>query len=105
MDKRSKKVDKEISDLTSQLEQLEIEYNTNRNRLIERRKKLLVNKKSNPFKVGQRVRITNNYTRDYSNNSQGLVGTVTKVNKVQVNLKGDNNLYYTRSYKNLELIE
>ena len=108
MDIRSKKVDKEISDITSQLEKLEIVYNTNRNKLLEQRRKLLVkekNKNKNPFKVGQRVRIINNYTRDYGTVSQGLIGTITKVNKVQVNLLADNNYYYTRSYKNLELVE
>ena len=61
-------------------------------------------RKGNTFKVGQHVRIINNYSGDYGTNSRGLIGTVTKVNKIQVKLKADNGFYYNQSYKNLELI-
>ena len=104
-----KQVDKQISELTSQLDKLEIEYNNNRSKLLKQRRQLLLrtkkSSKGNTFKIGQRVRIINNYSGDYGNNNRGLIGTVIKVNKVQVNLKADNGLYYNRSYKNLELIE
>ena len=103
-----KQVDKQISELTSQLDKLKIEYNNNRSELLKQRGQLLLrskkSSKGNMFKVGQRVRIINNYSSDYGTNSRGLIGTVTKVNKIQVKLIADNGFYYNRSYKNLELI-
>ena len=103
-----KNIDKEISDITSQLKDLKIVFEKNRSKLITKQRLLLLKKKdkekSNPFKVGQRVRIINSYSGDYGTNGKGIIGTITKVNKIQVNLKADNDKYYTRSFKNLELV-
>lgn len=102
---QSNNIDKELSDITSQLERLEIVFQTNRAKLLTKQRLLLSKKKENPFQIGQRVRITNTYSGDYGTNSRGLVGDIVKVKKVQVTLKADNGYYYTRSYKNLELTE
>ena len=103
-----KNIDKEISDITSQLKDLKIVFEKNRSKLITKQRLLLLKKKdkekSNSFKVGQRVRIINSYSGDYGTNGKGIIGTITKVNKIQVNLKADNDKYYTRSFKNLELV-
>ena len=56
-----KNIDKEISDITSQLKDLKIVFEKNCSKLITKQRLLLLKKKdkekSNPFKVGQRVRI------------------------------------------------
>ena len=102
---QSNNIDKELSEITSQLKQLEIVYKSDRTKLITRQRSLLIKKKENPFKVGQKVRITNTYSGDYGRNSKGLVGIVVKVKKIQVDIKATDGYYYTRSHKNLELIK
>jgi hypothetical protein len=109
--KRVKESD--IESITSQLEQLRIDYENNRNKLLKKRNKLIVEKSSkkqldqvNPFKIGQRVIICNNYSGDYGTNAKGTIGRVTRVTKVQVQLKSETNgRIYSRSFKNLQLIE
>ena len=116
----------QLEDITSQLETLRIEYDNNCSKLLKQRAKLVSNRtnskrlipkstinskvidtsKRNTFKVGQRVRITNHYSGDYGESGKGIVGIVYQVNKIQVSLKSESNQkYYTRSYKNLILLE
>jgi ribosomal protein L21E len=116
----------QLEDITTQLEALQIEYDNKRKKLLDQRTKLISknsnkrtllskstnnNKvidtsKHNTFKVGQRVQITNNYSGDYGVNGKGTIGIVYQVNKIQVSLKSESNQkYYTRSYKNLLLLE
>jgi hypothetical protein len=102
---QSNNIDKELSDITSQLKQLEIAYKSDRSKLETRQRSLLIKKKENPFKIGQKVRITNTYSGDYGRNSKGRVGIVTEVKKVQVTIRATDGYYYTRSYKNLELVD
>jgi hypothetical protein len=88
--------DSDIESITNQLEQLKIDYENNRNKLLLERNKLLTKKKKqsiqdNPFKIGHRVIICNNYSGDYGTNAKGVIGTVTKVTKVQVHLKSETN--------------
>jgi hypothetical protein len=115
-----------LKDITTQLETLQIEYNNKRKKLLDQRIKLISKKKNeriltsksmtnskviitekrNTFKVGQRVKIINNYSGDYSESGKGIIGIVYQVNKIQVSLKSESNQkYYTRSYKNLLLVE
>jgi ribosomal protein L21E len=117
----------ELDEITSKLDQLQIEFDRKktdllikREQIIERSNKdrLLRNKNRctkdlvqskvliNPYKVGQRVRINNNYSGDHGVSSKGIIGTIIKVNKVQVNIKDtETNKYYTRSYKNISLVD
>jgi hypothetical protein len=109
--KRVKESD--IDDITDQLQQLKIDYENNRKNLLKKRNKLIAQKLSkkqsdqdNPFKIGQRVIICNNYSGDYGTNAKGTIGEVTRVTKVQVQLKSETNgRIYSRSFKNLQLIE
>jgi regulator of replication initiation timing len=116
----------QLEDITTQLEALQIEYNNKRKKLLDQRIKLISEKKNeriltsksttnskviatekhNTFKIGQRVKIINNYSGDYGESGKGIIGIVYQVNKIQVSLKSESNQkYYTRSYKNLLLIE
>jgi hypothetical protein len=101
-----------IDEITEELRKLEIDYESKRARLIQRRNSLLIQKErsdkkqSNPFKIGQRVIICNNYSGDYGVNSKGVIGIVTRVTKVLVHLESETNgRGYSRSYKNLKLVE
>jgi preprotein translocase subunit YajC len=122
----SKTSQQELEEITSKLDQLQIEFDRKktellikRERIIEQSNKdrLLRNKNKctkdlvqskiliNPYKVGQKVRINNNYSGDHGVSSKGIVGTIIKVNKIQVNIKDtETGKYYTRSYKNISLV-
>lgn len=105
--------DSDIESITNQLERLKIDYETNRNKLLLKKNKLILEKslqkqsnRDNPFNIGQRVIICNNYSGDYGTSAKGIIGIVTKVTKVQVHLKSETNgRIYSRSFKNLQLIE
>jgi hypothetical protein len=112
------KVEQELENITNQLEILRIEYENNRKSLLRKREKVISNNNHkkvevtkeknciNTFKIGQRVQITNNYSRDYGVSGKGIIGIVYQVNKIQVSLKAESNQkYYTRSYKNLVLLD
>lgn len=101
-----------IDEITKELRKLKIDYESQRTRLIQRRNALLIQKQrtdiveSNPFQIGQRVIICNNYSGDYGSNSKGTIGVVIKVTKIQVHLESESNgRVYSRSYKNLKLVD
>ena len=69
--------DSEINDLTRQLESLKIDCENNRNKLLQKKNRLLSKKASNqdinrvnPFNIGQRIIICNNYSGDYGTNTK-----------------------------------
>ena len=95
----------EIDLLTKELEDLTLEFNTRASRISRRLQRLnSVNTKrnqENPFKVGDRVKITNNLR-----GTRGTIGGVTRVTKKQVVLREEsgNKEYHIRSYNNVELL-
>jgi preprotein translocase subunit YajC len=117
----------ELDEITSKLDQLQIEFDRKKTELLIKREQIIErsnkdrilrnknkstkdlvqsNSPINPYKVGQRVRINNKYSGDHGVSSKGVIGTIIKVNKVQVNIKDtESGKYYTRSYKNISLVD
>jgi hypothetical protein len=124
---KSKTSQQELDDITSKLDKLQLEFDRKKSELLLERKRIIdhsnknhlirnkdkyssgSNQKNilvNHYKVGQLVRINNDYSGDYGISSKGTIGTIIKVNKVQVNIKNkETGKYYTRSYKNISLVE
>jgi ribosomal protein L21E len=113
--------EQELDEITTKLDQLQIEFDrkkaellvkreqiikrSNKDRLLRNKDLVQSNILLNTYKVGQKVRINNNYSGDHGVSSKGVIGTVIKVNKIQVNIKDTKtNKYYTRSYKNISLV-
>lgn len=100
---------REINDLTEQLEELTIQYQEESRRLRQRIERLRASERNNetsrtnPYRVGDIVTITNNYQGNY-----GVTGVVVRVTRTRVTIEEhrDSEIYtHTRSFTNVRLYE
>jgi hypothetical protein len=89
--------------LNKELEALTLEFEQQTKRISNRLSRLERKKtsKTNPFKVGDKVQITNNYKGYYS-----TIGEITRVTPKQVTLVETSTnckRYHTRSYSNIQV--
>jgi chromosome segregation ATPase len=96
-------IDDEIQSLNRELEALTLEFEKQTKRISSRLSRLEQKKssKTNPFKVGDTVKITNNYKGYY-----GTIGVVTRVTSKQVTLVEtltNGSRYHIRSYNNIQI--
>jgi tyrosine-protein phosphatase YwqE len=99
-------IDREIQQLITELEELRVEFNNKSNRITRKLNKLSRKVKeaevvTDELKLGDTVRITNNYQGD-----RGITGIIERVTNKQVLLRNQNTKrQYVRSKLNVELVE
>ena len=110
MSNNSDSIDKEIAEITKQIDTLVLDFNRQTRRLKQRLEHLKSDKKSNEdidniettvrgeteLQLGDTVEITNNYLY-----KKGTKGVVVKLTKARVTLRDTNNTLHSRSRNNV----